>query len=70
MDLIHVKVEIGDFLLLKDGGNFLKSLNFCSLFRSGVKDFSSLVRFSVRLRLVIQIGLVVPQVVSIFRLKS
>jgi len=36
MDVVSVKFEVGDFILLKDGGNFLKSLNFCSLTRSGV----------------------------------
>jgi hypothetical protein len=27
MDLVSVKFEIGDFILLKDRGNFLKSLS-------------------------------------------
>ena len=70
MDVIRVKVEIGDFLLLKDGINFLNSLNVCGLYRSGVSDFKNLVRFGVVLRQVIQSGLVVPQVGSRFRLKS
>ena len=39
MDVVSVKFEVGDFILLKDGGNFLKSLNFCSLSKSGVRDF-------------------------------
>ena len=70
MDLIRVKVEIGDFLLLKVGGNFLNSLNVCGLFRSGVSEFKNLVRFRVVPRQVIKSGLVVPQVGSRFRLKS
>ena len=69
MDLIRVKVEIGDFLLLKFGGNFLNSLNVCGLSRSGVSEFKNLVRFGVVLRQAIQSGLVVPQVGSRFRLK-
>jgi hypothetical protein len=72
MDVIRVKVEIGDFLLLKDARNFLNSLNVCGLSRSGVttiRDFENLVRFGVVLRQVIQSGLVVPQVGSRFRLK-
>ena len=39
MDVVSVKFEIGDFILLKDRGHFLKSLSVCSLFRSGVRDF-------------------------------
>ena len=39
MDVVSVKFEVCDFILLKDGGNFLKSLNFCSLSKSGVRDF-------------------------------
>ena len=69
MDVIRVKVEIGDFLLLKDGRNFLNSLNVCGLSRSGVSDFENLVRFGVVLRQVIKSVLVVPQVGSRFRLK-
>jgi hypothetical protein len=70
MDLISLEVEIGDFLLLKDGGNFLNSLNVCGLSRSGVRDFKNLVRFGVALRQVIQSGLLVPQVGSRFKLRS
>jgi hypothetical protein len=70
MDLIRVKVEICDFLLLKDRRNFLDSLNVCGISRSGVKDFQNSVRFGVVLRQVIQSGLAVPQVGSRFRLKS
>ena len=39
MDVVSVKFEIGDFILLKDRGHFLKSLSVCSLSRSGVRDF-------------------------------
>ena len=39
MDVVSVKFEIGDFILLKDRVHFLKSLSFCSLSRSGVRDF-------------------------------
>jgi hypothetical protein len=70
MDLISLEVEIGNFLLLKDGGNFLKSLNICGLYKSSVRDFKNLVRFGVILKQVIQSGLMVPQVGSRFRLKS
>lgn len=69
MDVIRVKVEIGDFLLLKDGRNFLNSLNVCGLSKSGVSDFKNFVRFGVVLRQVIYSVLVVPQVGSRFRLK-
>ena len=31
MDVVSVKFEIGDFILLKDRGHFLKSLSVCSL---------------------------------------
>ena len=70
MDVVRVKVEIGNFLLLKDRGNFYDSLNVCGISRSGVSDFKNLVRFGVVLRQVIQSGLVVPQVGSRLRLKS
>ncbi len=70
MDVIRVKVEIRDFLLLKDRGNFLDSLNVCGIYRSGVSDLKNLVRFGVVLSQVIQSGLVVPQAGSRFRLKS
>ena len=50
MDVIHVKVEIGDFLLLKDRGKFLDSLNVCGIPKSGVSDFKNLVRLGVVLR--------------------
>jgi hypothetical protein len=70
MDVVRVKVEIGNFLLLKDRGNFYDSLNVCGISRSGVSDFKNLVRFGVVLRQVIQSGLAVPQVGSRFRLKS
>ena len=39
MDVVSVKFEIGDFILLKDRGHFLKSLSVCSLSRSGFRDF-------------------------------
>ena len=39
IDLFSVKFEIGDFILLKDRGHFLKSLSVSSLSRSGVRDF-------------------------------
>ena len=39
MDVVSVKFEIGDFILLKDRGHFLKSLSVISLSRSGVRDF-------------------------------
>jgi len=70
MDVIRVKVEIGNFLLLKNGRNFLNSLNVCGLSRSGVSDFKIFISFGVEIRQVIQSGLVVPQVGSRFRLKS
>ncbi len=50
MGLIRLEVEIGDFLLLKDAGNFLNSLNVCGLSRSGVRDFKNSIRFGVVLR--------------------
>ncbi len=37
LDVVSVKFEIGDFILVIDGGIFLKSLNFRSLCRSGVR---------------------------------
>ncbi len=70
MDVIRVKVEIGDFILVKDGGNFLDSLNVCNISSGGVSDFQNLVRFGVVLSQVIHSGLVVPQAGSRFRLKS
>ncbi len=70
MDVIRLKVEIGDFLILKYGGNFLDSLNVCGIFRTGVSDFKNLVRFGVVLRQVIQSGFAVPQFGSRFWLKS
>jgi hypothetical protein len=70
MDLIRVQVEIGDFLLLEDRGNFLDSLNVCGIYRSGVSDFKNLARFGILLRQVISSGLVVPQAGSRSRLKS
>ena len=39
MDVVSLKFEIGDFILLKDRGHFLKSLSVCSLSRSGFRDF-------------------------------
>ena len=39
INVVSVKFEIGDFILLKDRGHFLKSLSVCSLSRSGVRDF-------------------------------
>jgi hypothetical protein len=39
MNVVSAKFEIGDFILLKDRGNFLKSLSVYSLSRSGVRDF-------------------------------
>jgi hypothetical protein len=39
MDLVSVKFEIGYFILLKDRGNFFKSLSVWSLSKSGVRDF-------------------------------
>jgi hypothetical protein len=39
MGLVSVKFQISDFILTKDRLHFLKSLSFCSLFRSCVKDF-------------------------------
>ncbi len=65
-----MKVEIGNFFLLEDSGNFYDSLNVSSISRSGVSDFKNLARFGIVLRQVIQSGLVVPQAGSRFRLKS
>jgi hypothetical protein len=39
MDVVSVKFEIGDFILLEDRGHFLKSNSVCSLSRSGVMHF-------------------------------
>jgi hypothetical protein len=39
MDVASVIFEIGDFILFKVGGNFLKSLNVYSPYRSGIRDF-------------------------------
>ena len=39
MDVVSVKFEIGDFILLKDRGHFLKNLSVCGFFRSGDRNF-------------------------------
>ncbi len=70
MDVIRMKVEIADFLLLKDRGNFLDSLNVCGISRSGVSDFKNLARFGVVFRQLFQSGFVVPQAGSRFRFRS
>ena len=37
--VVSVKFQTGDFILLKDRGNFLKSLSVCVLSKSSVRDY-------------------------------